>query len=119
MRPEDYDQAAGAPDPFDQPNVDGTFICTPSHDQRPRSFFTDLLHGCGPCRPEPRSIAGGRLNLLEAATTVTECDWMLSHAAPDPPFGAAGDRSAMIGLGEHMRWFWRIGPDIGESWGGR
>jgi hypothetical protein len=26
--------------------------------------------------PEPLSIAGGRLELLEAATTVTECDWM-------------------------------------------
>jgi hypothetical protein len=25
----------------------------------------------------------------------------------------------MIGLGEHMRWFWRIGSDICESWGGR
>jgi hypothetical protein len=29
--------------------------------------------------PEPRSIAGGRLELLEAATTVTECDWMRSY----------------------------------------
>jgi hypothetical protein len=32
-----------------------------------------------PAGPEPRSIAGGRLDLLEATTTVTECDWMLSH----------------------------------------
>jgi len=32
-----------------------------------------------PVGPEPRSIAGGRLDLLEAATTVTECDWMPSH----------------------------------------
>jgi len=61
------------------PAVDGTFICTPSHDQRPRFFSTALLHGYCRCRPEPRSIAGGRLDLLEAATTVTECDWTLSH----------------------------------------
>jgi hypothetical protein len=32
-----------------------------------------------PADPEPRSIAGGRLELLEAATTVTECDWMRSY----------------------------------------
>jgi hypothetical protein len=32
-----------------------------------------------PYRPEPRSIAGGRLELLETATTVTECDWMRSY----------------------------------------
>jgi hypothetical protein len=28
---------------------------------------------------EPRSIGGGRLELLETATTVTECDWMRSY----------------------------------------
>jgi len=33
----------------------------------------------GPDRQEPRSIAGGRLELLETATTVTECDWMRSY----------------------------------------
>ncbi len=32
-----------------------------------------------PVGPEPRSIAGGRLELLETATTVTECDWMRSY----------------------------------------
>jgi hypothetical protein len=31
--------------------VDGTFIWTPRHDQRPCSLSTALLHGCGPCRP--------------------------------------------------------------------
>ncbi len=45
--------------------------------------------------------------------------WISRHALEYPPFGAVGDCSAMIGLGEHMRWFWRIGPDICESWGGR
>ncbi len=61
------------------PGVDGTFIWTPSHDQRPCSFSTALDQGCGPCRPEPRSIAGARLELLETATMVTECDWMRSY----------------------------------------
>ena len=32
-----------------------------------------------PVGPEPRSLAGGRLELLETATTVTECDWMRSY----------------------------------------
>jgi hypothetical protein len=32
-----------------------------------------------PVGPEPRSIAGGRLELLETAITVTECDWMRSY----------------------------------------
>jgi len=46
--------------------VDGTFIWTPSHDQRPCSFSTALLHGCGRCRPgaavhrwRPSGAAGG------------------------------------------------------------
>ena len=32
-----------------------------------------------PVGPEPRCIAGGRLELLETATTVTECDWIRSY----------------------------------------
>ena len=31
--------------------VDGTFIWTPSHDQRPCSVSAALLRGCDPCRP--------------------------------------------------------------------
>ncbi len=43
-------------------------------------FFTALLHGCGPCRPGAAAVhRGGRLELLETATTVTECDWMRSY----------------------------------------
>jgi len=62
-----------------RPRVGGTFIWTPSHDQRPRSFCI-APYGCGPCRPQSsRSIAGGRLELLETTTTVTECDWMRSY----------------------------------------
>ena len=34
--------------------------------------------------PEPLSIAGGRLELLEAATTVTECDWMRRYGRARP-----------------------------------
>lgn len=40
----------------------------------PLSFIAAVLVG-----PEPRSLAGGRLELLETATTVTECDWMRSY----------------------------------------
>ena len=32
-----------------------------------------------PAGPERRSIAGGRLELLETAITVTECDWMRGY----------------------------------------
>ena len=32
-----------------------------------------------PVGPEPRSIAGSHLKLLETATTVTECDWIRSY----------------------------------------
>jgi len=34
--------------------------------------------------PEPLSIAGGRLELLEAATTVTECDLMRRYGRARP-----------------------------------
>jgi len=58
--------------------VDGTFIWTPSMING-HALSASLLHGCGPCRPQSRSIAGGRLELLETTTTVTECDWMRSY----------------------------------------
>ncbi len=60
--------------------VDGTFVCTPSRDQRRRSFSTALLHGCG---PPPARSRGPSLavvwDLLEASITVTECDWTRSY----------------------------------------
>src|SRR6266700_2838570 len=37
-----------------------------------------------PAGPEPLSIAGSRLELLEAATTVTECDWMRRYGRARP-----------------------------------
>jgi hypothetical protein len=37
-----------------------------------------------PAGPEPLSIAAGRLELLEAATTVTECDWMRRYGRARP-----------------------------------
>jgi hypothetical protein len=37
------------------------------------------LYGCGPCRPGAAVYRGGRLELLETETTVTECDWMRSY----------------------------------------
>jgi hypothetical protein len=40
----------------------------------PLSFMAAVTVG-----PEPRSIAGSRLELLATATTVTECDWMRSY----------------------------------------
>ncbi len=44
--------------------VDGTFIWTPSHDQRPCSFSVALLHGCCPCGP---GAAADRWRLSGAA----------------------------------------------------
>jgi hypothetical protein len=38
-----------------------------------------MVYGCGPCRPGAAVHRGGRLELLETATTVTECDWMRSY----------------------------------------
>src|ERR1017187_3514010 len=38
------------------PRVDGTFIWTPNHDQRPRSFATAVRRGYNRCRP---GAAGG------------------------------------------------------------
>jgi len=40
----------------------------------PPSFTAAVPAGLG-----PRLIAGGCLELLETATTVTECDWMRSY----------------------------------------
>ena len=75
--------------------VDGTFIWTPSHDQRPCSFSTALLRGRDPCRPEPRSrwsaCSEARTSNLDGrrssdeATTSRNVAERRATAAPDPP----------------------------------
>ncbi len=69
--------------------VDGTFIWTPSmmngHALSPPLSFMAAV----PVGPEPRSLAGGRLELLETATTVTEVTGCRATAAPDPPIWSA------------------------------
>src|SRR5216683_849569 len=77
--------------------VDGTFIWTPSHDQRPCSFSTALLRGCDPCQPgaavqvrrpqrsedEQPWTVGGHLMRPPRSRNVAE---RRAAAAPDPPF---------------------------------
>src|SRR5258707_5866489 len=75
--------------------VDGTFIWTPSHDQRPCSFSTALLRGRDPWRREPRSrwsaCSEARTNNLDGrrssdeATTSRNVAERRATAAPDPP----------------------------------
>ena len=65
LRPEAYDQAAGAPDPFDQPSPDLAWLCHPALTGLPAQEWDALIATLmTPARP----AAGGRAWTSAAAT---------------------------------------------------
>ena len=110
LRPEDYDQAAGAPDPFDQPSPDLAWLCHPAltglparewdaliatlmtlHDQQ-RETDLDKRRGHRPRLAAPGAGRRPVLTLADRLLATTLHQRLRCPRSPSPPCSASGPR---------------------------